>query len=117
MKDNQGNLIKEIKRSRAQAEFMRNNLNGVEIVELPKEKRERKVSEVAEIVDEVKPTPKAEPKKSDAENVKKDVSNMGKIELTAYIKTLTDLEQLKELTNHELKSIRELAEKKIKELA
>jgi hypothetical protein len=103
--DNKGNLIKEVKRSRAQANFMAQNMNGVQIIELPKERRTAKTVEAVE------------PKKENAQPVKKDISEMGKIELTAHMKTLTDIDELQELAQHELKTIREAAEKRIKQLA
>lgn len=99
------------------AEMMAKTLNTVQVVELPKEKRERKVDQKATVIDGVIEAHKKEPKKSDAENVMKDVDNMGKIELTAYIKNLTDLDILNELAEHKLKSVRDLAEKRIKEIA
>lgn len=111
-------MLKEVKRSRQSAEFIVKHLPDHIIVELPKEKRETPVTKPVEkkVVLNVSNEPEETATIEEETPVEVDFSKMGKIELTAFIKNAKNSTVIEPLLKHELKTIRELAEKKTKEL-
>ena len=98
--DSNNKVIKEIKRSKAQAEFICKTLPNYRMVTLPKEKKQEQKQPINQ-------------QKLEMSN---NIIDMGKIEAESMIKKTNDIELLDEFLEHPLKSIQEKATTKIKEL-